>query len=483
MNLLSYYKTKRLIDKFIFHIAAILLLQMHITGCKKLIEIPPPVSTITTEQVFASPAEATAAMAGIYSELISGNASFASYSTTVFCGMSADELTVVNTTEGPQFAKNNLFSGNLIVGYNFWQSLYANIYRANAIIEGLQNSTNINDSIKASLVGEARFIRAFCNFYLVNLFGPVPLVTTSNWRKTNLLARAPVDNVYEQIVSDLKEARQKLAKDYSVGKGERIVPNKTAAAALLARVYLYMRDWAHAAEEATSVINSPEMALEPLGNIFNTKSREAIWQLKQNNTSGSYNATPEGYFIRPLSRNADYQPGVWITDFFLNSLQPGDQRRGVWVDSTRFVVDNLVYYFPAKYKEGLGEATVGGPYKQYYMVLRLAEQYLIRAEAQLNQNQYAKAIEDINTIRTRAGLESLELTLSPADVMNALIRERQVEFFAEWGNRWLDLKRWSLADAVIGSLKGSDWQPTDKLYPIPEGELKKNPNIVQNDGY
>ncbi|MBZ4187627.1 RagB/SusD family nutrient uptake outer membrane protein [Niabella beijingensis] len=483
MTLLSYYSSLKRFDKFIIHVTVFLFLQMHISGCKKLIEIPPPVSTITTEQVFASPAEATAAMAGIYSELISGNANFASYSTTVYCGMSADELTVVNTTEGPQFAKNNLFSGNLIVGYNFWQSLYANVYRANAIIEGLQNSTNINDSIKAELVGEARFIRAFCNFYLVNLFGPVPLVTTSNWRKTNLLARAPTDKVYEQIVADLKDAKEKLAKDYSVGKGERIIPNKTAATALLARVYLYMGDLVHAEQEATTVINSPEMALEPLENIFGTKSREAIWQLKQNNTSGTYNATPEGYFIRPLSRNSDYQPGVWITDFFLNSLQPEDHRKDAWVDSTRFAVDNLIYYFPGKYKEGLGEAIVNGPYKQYYMVLRLAEQYLIRAEALIKQNQYSKATEDINLIRIRAGLGPLETTLSPDDIMNALIKERQVEFFAEWGNRWLDLKRWGLADGLLGTLKGSDWQPTDKLYPIPDGELKKNANMTQNDGY
>ncbi len=456
------------------------------TSCKKLIDIPPPISTVTTQQVFASQMDASAAISGIYSDFISGNTSFAKYSTTVFCGLSADELIMspVGNQGYLEFSRNNLFDGNVVILNNFWTSLYANIYRSNAILEGLESSVAINDSIKSEMVGEVRFIRAFCNFYLVNLFGGVPLVTSANWRKTNLLSRATVDEVYQLIITDLKEAKSRLASGYSVGKGERIVPNKTAATALLSRVYLFHGDWANAEAEASSVINTPGIILEDISNIFSASSKESIWQLKQNNAlSPSYNGTPEGVFIRPRTLNASYLPQVWVSESLLNKIESGDLRKEKWIDSTRYSVDKKTYYFPGKYTQGPIDVTPNGAYKQYYMVLRLAEQFLIRAEAFMKQNRLKDAIADINRIRQRAGLDPLDVSASIQEVTEVLIREKQIEFLAEWGHRWLDLKRWGLADRVLAPIKGDGWQPTDQLWPIPATELGRNPNLNQNEGY
>lgn len=464
----------------------LLLLFVILNSCKKLISIPPPDATMTSKQVFATANEATSAAAAIYSNLSQGNNSFASYSTTIFCGLSADELAIAGTrpADWMQFYQNDLFAGNTVSYTVFWINIYEQIYRANALLEGLSEGTSIPDSIKRELEGESRFLRAFCNFYLVNLFGPVPLVTSTNWRKTNNIARATVQDVYQQIVMDLIEAKALLSPDYSVGQGERIIPNRTAASALLARVYLYLGNWISAEDEAASVINDTSLRLEPLSNVFKFNSKEAIWQLKQNNTRGpSNNATPEGYFIRPRSLNSNLLPAVWATSSFLDSIQTGDRRGIEWIDSTKYTLDKKSYYFPGKYKQGPAQAAPNGPYVEYYMVLRLAEQYLIRAEARLKQNNLTGATIDINLVRKRAGLEELPSQLSAKEIMAGLVKERQIELFAEWGHRWLDLKRWKMADQVLSLVKGAKWQSTDLLYPIPESDLARNSNLSQNEGY
>ena len=106
------------------------------------------------------------------------------------------------------------------------------------------------------LTGEAKFMRAFCYFYLVNAFGDVPLITSTNYLVNETMPRAPAMEVYRQIIADLKGAKDLLANDYSYSNGEKVRPNKWVAIALLARAYLYTGDWVNAEAEATSVISN-----------------------------------------------------------------------------------------------------------------------------------------------------------------------------------------------------------------------------------
>src|SRR5690606_34940810 len=96
---------------------------------------------------------------------------------------------------------------------------------------------------RAKLLGEALFVRAFCYFYLVNLFGEVPLALTSDYRTNNALPRAPVELVYAQLIADLSEAAELLPEGFAHTGGERVRPNRAAAQAMLARVLLYSGDW------------------------------------------------------------------------------------------------------------------------------------------------------------------------------------------------------------------------------------------------
>jgi len=460
-------------------------------GCKKLVSIGEPINTVTTTEAFSTSDQANSAIAGIYSSMINQGSllgiNFFSGSLSIYCGMSADELVPVTLAPIPiisQFQNNTLQFDNLITDQNFWAPGYTYVYSANAAIETLPNSTGVDDSTKNELIGEAKFIRAMCYFYLVNLFGDVPLVTTNDWHKTNLLPRTSAANVYQQIISDLKDAQKLLPADYSVANGRRVRPNKWAATALLARVYLYTGDWADAAIQASSIIaNTGLYRLEPnLGDVFLVNSMEAIWQLKLNAQNGqSYNITPEGSALIPYPENSAPQFGV--SNELLNAFETGDQRYVNWVNKIT-TDDSSVYYIPYKYKAGPGQSAVNGTITEYYTAFRLAEQYLIRAEA------YAKggtgdilmAIDDLNAIRARAQLTPLPTTLTKDQVLDAIVQERRVELFAEWGHRWFDLKRTNRADPILGAIK-SNWKSYQQLYPIPTSELYSDPNLTQNAGY
>ncbi|MDO5969574.1 RagB/SusD family nutrient uptake outer membrane protein, partial [Flavivirga aquimarina] len=120
--------------------------------------------------------------------------------------------------------------------------------------------------------------------------------------------------------------------------------------------------------------------------------------------------------------------------------------------------------------------------EEYPVVFRLAEQYLIRAEARAELGKISEAQSDLNVIRNRAGLGNTTASTKEA-LRDAILDERQVELFTERGHRWFDLKRRGEAADVLAPLKPS-WQDTDVLFPIPESELLLNPNLLpQNDGY
>lgn len=450
-------------------------------SCKKLIEIPQPSSTITTEKVFTSDDIAVQAISGLYYSMANGrDPNLTVGGMTIYTGFSSDELVLYNltNTNALEFYQNNVSPFNVQLMPRLWRTPFTNMYQANAIIEGLQNSAFVSDSVKSELLSEAKFVRAFLNFNLTNLYGDIPCLLNTNWRENNLLSRLPVSQVYQNIITDLKDARSKLAEDFSAGKGERIVPNKWAATALLARVYLYLENWADAETQATQVINSPYFSLVPLDDVFKANNSEAIWQLQHDNTTFTGTATTEGWTIIPVNN----QPLAYISSQLLNAFEPDDNRKNSWTNSR--VINGIDYHYPFKYKIGRIETVFGGAYSEYNTVFRLAEQYLIRAEAKVNQDKLSEAISDLNIIRHRAGLPDYSGPTDNKDsIKAAIMHEDQIEFFAEWGHRWFDLKRWGKIDEVLAPIKENNWETTDKLYPIPLSELIIAPNIVQNQGY
>lgn len=440
------------------------------TSCKKFIEIDGPNDQQDSDKVFADSSTAISAITGIYSEMQTSQNIFSNSAVTIYCGMSADEIYNYSLSLNQEFAKNQITEVNHINLDNiFWQPAYKFIYSANLAIEKLNVSPSLSATLKRQLIGEAKFIRAFCYFYLVNLFGDVPLILTSSYKDNSIKGRTKVFEIYSSIISDLTEAKNLLSPLYFTS--ERVRPNKWAASSLLSRCYLYTNQWQKAADESDSIISSGLYSLEPdLNNVFLKGSSEAIWQLKP--VRPGYN-TYEGLaflYANPFS----YQTYT-ITNDLLNSFETGDNRKETWLNSRIFNHDTL--NFPFKYKVRNNTSI-----SEYYMVFRLAEQYLINAEANLNMSKTAKSIFGINTIRTRSGLGNT-LAIDDSSLKKAIEQERRIELLCEWGHRWFDLKRTDRANSILAPIKGITWHPTDVLWPIPFQELNLNPLLTQNPGY
>ena len=344
-------------------------------------------------------------------------------------------------------------------------------------MEGVRESDKINEPLKSRMIGQALFIRAFCHFYLVNIFGDVPYIKSAEYQVNSIVSRDPVIEVFKLIEHDLIEARMLLASNYEAYDEARIFPIQYAADALLARLYLYQEDWGKAEESSSRVIESASLfSLVDLADVFKADSREAIWQL-----ASSTDYTWEG---------ATLVPGPWfeitkyavLSNEAISSFDDGDTRRSEWVGMYVGTAGDTLYY-PFKYKSNGFDSY---SFVERSTVFRLAEQYLIRAEARVHLGRITDALYDINAIRSRAKLPSIELSSlagHPDEMLNLIGQERRIELMAEGGHRWFDLKRLGIADEVLSLVKPG-WRAEAVLYPIPESELSVNSNLYpQNPGY
>ncbi|MDB5024945.1 MAG: RagB/SusD domain protein [Mucilaginibacter sp.] len=457
------------INKNLFYI---LLIVLGAVSCKKFVDIPPSPQLIATSAIFSDDNTATSAVDGVYASMRAGSPAFENGAISIYCGLSADEI--VNTSSssayGP-FFMNAIPTNNTTLLATFWAGPYNTIYRANAILEGLNKTTALSDSVKKQLTGEMKVVRALTYFYLTNLYGDVPLITSSDYKQNATLPRTASVKIYQQMVADLTDAESLLNNNYpSTGKAR---PNRQTAAALLARVYLYGKDWVNAEAQASQVINSGLYNLVPdLNSVFTEDSNETIWEIA---SPGEARNSAEGSVFIPSSSKV--KPTFTVSSYLLNAFEAGDLRAANWLNST--TVSGTTYYYPYKYQN-----RALSPVTEYDIVLRLAEQYLIRAEASAQQspNKVPDAVSDLNAIRSRAGLAPLSNAISQAQCMAAVAQERRVELFAEWGQRWLDLKRTGTIDAVLSQEK-TGWQPYGALYPIPFKQIIANPALTQNPGY
>jgi starch-binding outer membrane protein, SusD/RagB family len=481
--------------------AKIILTFLILTGvgsCKKLVEVDSPITSTNAGNVYQNDGTASAVLTGIYAKLsledgglingVSGPTAISLYT-----ALLADELTIAdlnNLSFGPHF-KNDLTPFTL--SGVFWSAIYPTIFTLNSAIEGLTDSKTLTLSVKQQLLGEAKFMRAFCYFYLVNLYGDVPLVTGTDWKLNSLLSKEAKSKVYEQIVNDLSDAKEFLSVEflnadavtpYPILSAERIRPTKWAAHALLARVYLYTGNWAGAEIESSEVINNAGFfALTSLDSVFLKNNMEAVWQLQPVGTGPQANTGDGALFVLPPSGPNGNDYPVYLSEGVLTAFEEGDNRRLSWVDSVK--PEDETFYYPKKYKIGRIDATT----EEYIMMFRLGEQYLIRAEARANQDNLSGSIDDLDIIRERAGLPliaNVNPAIDKSDLLNAIFRERRVELFTEWGHRWFDLIRNNTIDATMNTVsaqKGGNWTPYKALLPIPADEIDRNPNLSQNVGY
>lgn len=448
-------------------------------SCEDFVEVKVPDHKITSKTVFANDQTAQSAMNGIYNQLF--NTTFANggnRSVTFLAGLTADNFVLTTTiNELVGFNQNNILATNSF-NLDLWSGAYNMIYMANAVLEGIKNSTSLSQETRNNLEGSAKFVRAFTYFYLTNLYGKVPLLLRTDYQKNATAPRDPETTVYKQVIQDLNDATKLLTDNYPAE--DRTRPNRYAAMALLARVYVFQEDWEQAEYYSNKVISRASLyaLLDDPDEVFLANSREAIWQISPIGWGNSFTHTREGnlYIKTPTADTP-----VAFSPSFMNSWNDQDRRRLNWVES--LTDDTGTYYFPYKYK--IQYDASGGEIAEYSMVLRLAEQYLIRAEARARSGNLSGAIADIDKIRNRAGIPligEIQPGATQKQLLEIILKERRKELFAEWGHRWFDLKRTGHG-SILAEKENSDWQETDVRYPIPADERMKNPNLNQNQGY
>ena len=460
---------KRIKQTMVFFMASILI------ACEDFVEVDAPDYKIIREDVFNSEETARSAMTGIYNELFRSSFSNGTqYSVTVLGALSGNLLMNIRETNlvRMEFQQHEISAENTSNLF-LWTSAYNMIYNTNAFLEGLQSSETIGSEVKNQLQGEAKFVRAFTYFYLVNLYGEVPLVLTTDYEQNQLANRTHSEEIYAQIILDLEDAIENLTDE---NEDIRTKVNRYTAMALLSRVHLYNRQWQKAEELSSRVIsNNSYILLEELSDVFLANSQEAIWQISPIGSGATTTHTNEGNFfvIDPIF---SFLASVQLNENFIANFNDDDLRLSNWISYN----ESLNAYFPFKYKIWNSNEQ---PSTEYSMVLRLAEQFLIRAESRLMQDDHKGAIDDINTIRNRAGLAPLSNTdnLETEVLLDEIMEQRKKEFFTEWGHRWLDLKRTDRYENIWED--NPLWEDTDLHYPIPAEERIKNPNLTQNPGY
>jgi hypothetical protein len=445
------------------------------SSCNKYVELGAPQNKINASTAYQTDATATAAVIALYNYGIYGAMIAWQQGIVLYGGVSADELhyTLTSTPEITDI-ENNSIAISSVTNASFWANAYAEQLAVNSAVIGITNSTTLTPAVKSQLLGEAKFFRAFVNFYLVNFYGGVPL--TGNDPLVNAyLPRSSADQVWTSIISDLKDAQDLLPATYVGTLRARV--NQLAATALLARVYLYRKDYVNAEAMATQVIGSGTYSLAATNAAFVNTSNETILQFATyygySSFAGSYRTATSAANIAP--------PTYVLTNNIVSSFEAGDNRKTNWVDST---VSGSKFYRINKYK--IYTAATAGAGNEFNVVLRLAEQYLIRAEARAEQSNLSGAAADVNVIRTRAGLADLTASVSSSStgLLAAIAQERKVELFGEYGHRWLDLLRTGKANSVLSLLKPSTWNATRSvLFPIPDAQRFLNGALTQNQGY
>lgn len=449
----------------LFKIFALVLAVHFFPACESNLELE-PFTALDASGGFKTKQDVEAALLGSYNSLQSGNY----YGLRIWALGDIYTGSITHTGTFPsfaQFANRNLLANNAEIT-NMWNTIYVGVNRANNVIAsapGVQDpSFNVNNAL-----GEARLLRAFHYFNLLTLFGGspngynlpsgvgVPLFTAPTLSAADAAAkpRASEAEVWQLILDDLNFAVQNLSTNNGIGR-----INKNVANALKARFHLVRGEWAAAEAAASEVIAQTRYSLLPgdsYANIFLTKnSAETIWELQfdANNTNSI------AFFYYPTAQGGRNE--ITSSAALRDLHEPGDVRKEVNVTTT--VPTNKTL----KYTRVAGEDNV--------QIVRLAEMYLIRAEAAARLGKGEAALEDLNVIRTRAGLAALTTTDSN-ELINAILKERIIEFAHE-GLRWLDVRR-------TGNLAGIGLtQEFRALWPIPEREVDTSAGtITQNSGY
>ena len=474
-------------------IIAMLLMIGTLSSCRDFLELNPE-HLINNNSFYQDQNDFERALLGAYSSirgLYSGSAS-----------IYATELTTDNTeihwsspsVDEMQFDQNTLTSTNATVR-GIWNTCLYTVSKCNTILNRIER-VSMDQAAKDKIIGETKFLRAFSYFYLVRLFGRVPLTdqefTSPGQINATDLSLKPASDVYQVILNDLTSAESLLPRALN--------PDKTKASqatvkTLIGKVHLTMRNYDQAAAKLKEVIDMNQYSLVTnYGSLFsagNNNRAESILEIqfvRGMNLGNNYSAlfTPAITSMAIFPSNLQGSGRITPTLDLYNAYEAGDARKAVSVrDSVPLINGGRTYArHGLKFVDWTAIALSDGSVT--YTVLRYADVLLMYAEALNELGQTTAALPYLNQVRSRAALPALT-GLNQADLRLALERERRVEFLFE-GHRWFDLVRTGRARTVLNAHYASQRlnfsvEEYELLFPIPLAEIELNPALVQNPGY
>ena len=439
------------------------------SSCRNLIESDFPSTQIEVSQVFETVSTADGALSNLYAELqyysvISGG----SLGVGALLGAYTDDLNcyiISSQNSALDLYNNRQISSNTAV-LSVWTNAYKEIYSANSIIMGVENSTAISEMDKKRIKGEALFIRSLIYFYLSQIFGEVPYTTTTDYTVNQSLGKISETELLTKIQNDLETAVALL--DDSYRNAERVYPNRKAAELMLSLVMMQQKKWFDAEQQLKKIKQSPLYVWEPdVAKTFKKAGKHILWQLKPLKIN---NATEEA-----LNYNfTTAVPNTYaLSEDLVSSFTANDLRRQQWIKE--ITINQNHFYRCDKYRNTTANTD------EYSVIFRLEEVYLLLAESLAQQNKVEEALPFVNAVRQKAGIPPLTSS-SKEELLNNIIEENRREFFTEHGNRFLTLKRNNRFNTLI-PVK-SNWQPYHQVWPLPISELLLNPNLnPQNTGY
>lgn len=471
-----------------------------------------PQGKFDTNTYFSNEQQCYAALIGVYDPMRKNTGGFENMVAMLNAGSDDFYAGGGSSTDGTgiqNFSTHSLTS--ITIPGSYWNDHYQGISRANILLSKLP-AASMNDAVRNRFAAEAKTLRALYYFNLVRMFKNIALVLQPLTTETIYTPEQVAPEViYAQIEKDLTEAIAVLPntviKDTEAGRF-----NKGAAQALLGKVYLFEGKKTEAAAVLAEVNGTPGETnqygnklldnfsdLWVTSNKFNEESLIEVSHSSAGNSDWTFWGSgrdegnslnimvgPRGY-SRPTGSTAPNLPSGWAFNVATQKLydaMQGDPRKDATIlDLKALKAAGKANYIPAyqdtgyflnKYLPRQSDVSTGGGnselnYKQNSYVIRLADTYLMEAEA-LGSGARAQALLD--AVRKRAGLPSVPVTLA------AIKHERRMELAGE-GHRFFDLVRWGDAAAALSD-RGFD-AGTDEIFPIPYTELngtklKQNPN-------
>ena len=441
-------------------------------GCEKKLDVQ-PYQTLSEDKALLTESDVSGTLVGAY-DAVSSAAAYGG-DMMILNDLIGNKTNIAfrGTFAALNDAYNTLMTANNSFAASTWSAAYNTINVSNNVLENVSKVTS-STARKNSVEGQALFLRASMYFELLKLYAKpvgdgdyatnlgVPLILTATKapiKESDYAARATVKAVYDQVISDLVKAESLMPSTNTK------FATKWAAAAQLSRVYLMLGNYTEAAAAANRVIagSGKTLTAEFKNNWFTyinfggVTPNEYVFYIKVTNQDGAnsfntYYGAPLGAFPGSAGRR-----DMRIQNTHLNIYEAGDLRRAF------FTGTSSASRYTLKHLDRFGDVPV----------IRLAEMYLTRAEANFRNNTTVGAtpLADVNLIRKRAGLADLT-----AISLEAILKERAAELAFE-GNNLFESQRLKKSIGTIA------WNSPTLILPIPQREMDVNKQLVQNEGY